>query len=273
MTKYEFLGDLSRLLSDLPEEERRQAMKYYEDYFADAGESQEQAVLKELGSPESVAKLIKDDGSDNIEYGEGSASHIQDFVQPYSSEQSQNAWQNSQQNNAQNDWQNSQQNNAQNAWQNSQQNNAQNGWQNSQQDGQKKQSSFFSTDSGKTALIIIIAILTSPIWGSILVGILSAIVGIASAILGIFAAIIFGGGGVAIGGIGCVIGGIFACITGEVASGILTVGIGCVLFAVGAFFCYLGILLCVKLIPILWQELLKGIHWCSEKINRGVHSL
>ena len=39
MTKYEFLGDLSRLLADLPEEERKQALHYYEDYFADAGDS------------------------------------------------------------------------------------------------------------------------------------------------------------------------------------------------------------------------------------------
>ena len=32
MTKYEFLGDLSRLLADLPEEERKQAMHYYANY-------------------------------------------------------------------------------------------------------------------------------------------------------------------------------------------------------------------------------------------------
>ena len=54
MTKYEFLGDLSRLLKDLPEEERKQALHYYEDYFADAGEDNEQEVLNELGSPENM---------------------------------------------------------------------------------------------------------------------------------------------------------------------------------------------------------------------------
>lgn len=59
MTKYEFLGDLSRLLADLPEEERKQALHYYEDYFADAGEDNEQAVLTELGSPVEIAEQIK----------------------------------------------------------------------------------------------------------------------------------------------------------------------------------------------------------------------
>lgn len=69
MTKYEFLGDLSRLLKDLPEEERKQALHYYEDYFADAGEDNEQEVLNELGSPENIAELIKADSPDEITYG------------------------------------------------------------------------------------------------------------------------------------------------------------------------------------------------------------
>ena len=42
MTKFEFLGDLSRLIADLPQEEVDQAMEYYEDYFADAGPEKEQ---------------------------------------------------------------------------------------------------------------------------------------------------------------------------------------------------------------------------------------
>ena len=69
MTKFEFLGDLSRLLADLPEEERKQALHYYEDYFVDAGEDHEQDVLKELGSPEDIADQIKNDGTGAISYG------------------------------------------------------------------------------------------------------------------------------------------------------------------------------------------------------------
>ena len=83
MTKYEFLGDLSRLLKDLPEEERKQALHYYEDYFADAGEDNEQEVLNELGSPENIAELIKADSPDEITYGDGASTHATAPLQPY----------------------------------------------------------------------------------------------------------------------------------------------------------------------------------------------
>ena len=51
MTKFEFLGDLSRLIADLPQEEVDQAMEYYEDYFADAGPEKEQEIIRDFISP------------------------------------------------------------------------------------------------------------------------------------------------------------------------------------------------------------------------------
>lgn len=66
---------LHRLLSDLPPEERNQAIKYYEDYFEDAGPENEQAILKELGSPQELANQIKATTQDDIEYGQGSSFH------------------------------------------------------------------------------------------------------------------------------------------------------------------------------------------------------
>ena len=56
-----FLRELENLLSDIPAEERREAMEYYRCYFEDAGEENEEAVLWELGSPEKVAETIKAD--------------------------------------------------------------------------------------------------------------------------------------------------------------------------------------------------------------------
>lgn len=284
MTKYEFLGDLSRLLSDLPDEERRQAMKYYEDYFADAGESREQDVLNELGSPDDIAGKIKSDLSENIEYGEGSSAHVHDFVQPYQSfgqnaqnnqsrgngqEQNQGT-QNHQQNehtqNGQSGWQSGQTQNTDSSWKNGQTQNTNTEWQNGQ--AQSKPGS----DPAKTALIVILIIITSPVWGSILAGILSLIVGIIAAILGIFSALILGGGGMAIGGFACVFGGIIAGITGEISSGLLTIGIGCVLFSVGSVCCYLGIMLCIKLIPAIWRECVKGFDWGKGKLNQSFHA-
>ena len=59
MTKQEFLQRLARLLEDVTREEREEALRYYEEYFDEAGPEQEQALLNELGSPEKVAAIIK----------------------------------------------------------------------------------------------------------------------------------------------------------------------------------------------------------------------
>ena len=59
---------LSRLLQDIPEEDRIDALKYYNDYFDDAGSENEQNVIEELESPEKVAMKIKADREDTYQY-------------------------------------------------------------------------------------------------------------------------------------------------------------------------------------------------------------
>lgn len=59
MTRAEFMRELERLLADIPESERTEALQYYNDYFDDAGAENELRVLVELGSPYDVAKSIK----------------------------------------------------------------------------------------------------------------------------------------------------------------------------------------------------------------------
>lgn len=61
MNKNEFLSQLEKLLSDLPEEERREAMEYYVEYFDEAGPEKESDVLKEFGSPQEVAARIHEE--------------------------------------------------------------------------------------------------------------------------------------------------------------------------------------------------------------------
>ena len=60
MTRAEFMRELERLLADIPESERIEALQYYNDYFDDAGAENELRVLVELGSPYDVAKSIKE---------------------------------------------------------------------------------------------------------------------------------------------------------------------------------------------------------------------
>ena len=58
MDKITFLRELERCLQGISQEERQEAVSYYENYFEDAGIENEASVLAELGSPEAVAKTI-----------------------------------------------------------------------------------------------------------------------------------------------------------------------------------------------------------------------
>lgn len=71
MNRVGFMETLSRLLQDIPEEDRIDALKYYNDYFDDAGSENEQNVIEELESPEKVAMKIKADREDTEDGKEG----------------------------------------------------------------------------------------------------------------------------------------------------------------------------------------------------------
>lgn len=60
MNKSEYMRELERLLQNIPENERVEAMTYYEEYFNDAGVENEQQVIEELGYPAKVAENIKE---------------------------------------------------------------------------------------------------------------------------------------------------------------------------------------------------------------------
>ena len=58
MTKNEYLDELRKELSSLPFSEQEDAVRYYEEYFDDAGEENEQHVIEELGSPADLDRNI-----------------------------------------------------------------------------------------------------------------------------------------------------------------------------------------------------------------------
>ena len=63
MTKYNFLNELERRLAKLPEEDRKEIIRDYEEHFEfalEAGKSEE-AVIASLGSPEKIAKEVAAD--------------------------------------------------------------------------------------------------------------------------------------------------------------------------------------------------------------------
>lgn len=74
MNRVEFMQQLERLLCDISESDRLDAIAYYNDYFDEAGPENEAQVIRELGSPGKVAAIIKADlnasGNQQAEYTE-----------------------------------------------------------------------------------------------------------------------------------------------------------------------------------------------------------
>ncbi len=58
MTRKEFMYRLAEQLLPLPPEERVSALKYYDEYFDDAGPENESRIVEELGDPRTVAESI-----------------------------------------------------------------------------------------------------------------------------------------------------------------------------------------------------------------------
>ena len=58
MTKTTFLEALRQALAGLPQSEIDEAVAYYAGYIDDAGEGNQQKVLKELGDPWTIVKKV-----------------------------------------------------------------------------------------------------------------------------------------------------------------------------------------------------------------------
>ena len=59
MNRIDFMAQLKRLLSDISESDRNDAIAYYNDYFDEAGADNEAQVIQELGNPGKVAAMIR----------------------------------------------------------------------------------------------------------------------------------------------------------------------------------------------------------------------
>ncbi len=68
MNRDEFMKRVEYLISDLPEEETRDALDYYRDYLEEAGDAAEEA-MREFGSPERIASIIRTDIQGNLADG------------------------------------------------------------------------------------------------------------------------------------------------------------------------------------------------------------
>ena len=69
MTRDEFMKELAYLLQDIQDEDKEDALQYYMDYFDEAGPDREADVVRELGSPERIASIIRSDIAGNLKDG------------------------------------------------------------------------------------------------------------------------------------------------------------------------------------------------------------
>ncbi|MDF2511736.1 MAG: hypothetical protein K0S04_1602 [Herbinix sp.] len=282
MTRLEFMKELESLLLDIPLDERNEALAYYNGYFDDAGEEQEEEIVKELGSPQKVAALIKADLDTNSTDREnkgfftekgyqetiGSEYEITKSETSQSNHNSTSRTNSTNQTNQNNTNQTNQNNTGQTNYNyngganqgytnysnyqngNSYNRKNYNGYGGSSNNGNNHYS---DQQKGKTGssnvLFIVLAIVTFPIWLPIVLTVLGIAIGVIATVVGL----IFGFGltGIALIGSGVIL---FVAGLAELATpfyGLLMIGGGLVITGLGMLITIAVGFVCKKVLPVL----------------------
>jgi Predicted membrane protein len=224
------MKELESLLSDIPLEEREEALSYYNGYIEDAGEEHEEDILRELGSPAKVAGIIKADLNLNVTDRESSGCFTekgyQDTIYPDAKFELVGG--------TNKDTKDSQ----------SQQNQTSGNQSTSQ--GNRTNANQYSNGS-RVLIIILICVFGSPF----ILSALGVVIGIVSAILGIIVG--FGAAGIAMffAGLALFIAGIAEIAVPFV--GFLMCGAGLIVFGLGMLFLTFTALLCKYVLPAIFK--------------------
>lgn len=272
MTRAEFMSRLTALLQDVPPAEREEAIQYYNDYFDDAGEGNEEEVIASLGSPEEIAKSIKAglvDGGNSGEFTEsgfhsfGRRSENQIMSTDQKSSENYDGGQNGSNGGPefQGGFYGTQGNTGNGACGQQQYTGNEAG---AQQDYGRRQPAR-AMSGGKIALIILLAVLLSPVWIGVLSGFFGGAVGLLGALLGVFIAFLTVGIVLTVVGIALVIAGIVA-IFGAPLGGLCLAGGGLIMVAVGLVFVWLMVLVVGTAVPALIRGI---VNLCGRIFHRG----
>ncbi|MFG6334539.1 MAG: DUF1700 domain-containing protein [Lachnospiraceae bacterium] len=272
MNRAEFMSRLAALLQDMPPAEREEAIQYYNDYFDDAGEGNEAGVIAALGSPEEIAKSIKAGLSDGGNGGEFTESGFHGYEQrnknqvmsterPPQDSAGANAY--GQQGNGYGTQGNAygQQGNGYGPQGNSYGSQGPQGGAGANASRQPKK----SMSGGKIALIIVFAILLSPVWIGVLGGFFGGALGLLGGLIGIFVAFLTVGIVLTVVGAALVIAGIVALFAAPLG-GMCLIGGGLIMIAVGLVFVWLMVLVVGTAIPALIRGV---VNLCSRLLHRG----
>lgn len=300
MNRAEFMRRLTELLGDVSLMEREEAIQYYNDYFDDAGAENENSVIASLGSPEELARTIKAGLNDSGNSGEFTESGFSGYTQVHRDElvkagetgQSGDA---ARQQSA--GWSagmgggSTQNNNTYYQGGYYQRNGG--GVYGGREDTRKYNDPYEQNTSGNSSnssgnasgnttggqytqprkgmsggtivLIVILAVLTSPVWIGLIGGGLGVIVGLLAALFGIFVAFLAIGIVLIIASVALLITGVAMIFTVPLG-GVCMVGSALIVFSIGLVFVWLMVMMAGTAIPAV----VKGVvSLCRRLFGRG----
>ena len=227
MKKEQFLAELERLLFDISEEERQEALAYYRDYLEDAGEENLEEVLKELESPQKVAGCIRDGIYSGMGYDTESLKYPPLKREPEEKKENTGRWTGNY-----------------------------GSYQSTAVAGRNNKTS-------KWILVLIVIIFTCPLWlsvGGVLIGAVAAIIGLLVALIGTVASGICAG-------VVAVLVGLVKAVTVSAASGLVLMGTGFLSIAVSLLGLMLLVCCFARLLPWMLKQLGRFFHWMLQKVK------
>ena len=233
MNREGFLEGLARLLADIPENERQEALEFYNNYFDDAGPENEARVIEELGgTPERAAASIRaefqsDRPQRQPNYGEYTERGYRDTRIPHTDQMPRPVF-----------------------------------------TQKKKEKDSTNNKIIKIILIALILIVTSGLWSGLLGGVISLVFGLLGGILSLLLGIVTGVFALLVSGVALTVAGIAKCMISP-ALGLLMSGLGMMLLSVGIILLILAIWMGSKLLPWAMQwsyDILRRFcDWCKSK--------
>lgn len=264
MDRAEFMSRLTALLGDVPPAEREEAIQYYNDYFDDAGEDNEQGVIASLGSPEELARSIKAGLFDGDSAGEFTESGFRGYEERRKNEVAKRPEEGAggQDGRAQNQF------NGSYGGQNGQTGTygrSNNQWNGSGQQAGNNPPPKKPMSGGMIALIVILAVITSPVWIGFLGGLFGGCIGLITGLFGIFIVFLIVGVVLAVVGIALIVTGIAAMFAAPLG-GMCMIGAGLIMIAIGLVFVWLMVLVVGTVLPALIRGI---VNLCQKIFHRG----
>lgn len=233
MNREEFMTRLESLLSGISEEERREALQYYEDYFDDAGTGNEQKVMEEFGSPEKLAATIR------MNLNPGSEEHGEFTEQGFRDER----------------FEKREIPAAHAGYRRTDRE-----WSYPDQETKPRTSKWL-----KILLIIAIVVVAAPVVVPLVGGIIAAVIGIVIAVFATLFSFVIASGAIAVSGFIVMIAGPIVAV--GFPSAILTIGVGILMLTVGAIATVATVKLCMVMCPAIFNMI---VNICRRLIHRKV---